>query len=496
MLCLALMLVTGLYLLLFYRIGSPFESVARITGQQWSGRWIRSLHRYSADVAVVAAVLHALRMYYQGRSWGPRALAWTSGVVLVLLLYVCGWTGYVMVWDVQAQVLATEGARLLDALPVFSERISRAFAGEVPVPPAFFFLNLFLHIALPIGIAIFLWIHLARLARPVVMPPRPVLWSTVGLLGALSLLLPVTMAAPADLLRLPGEVVVDVLYAFWLPVARAVPPPVFWLGAISVGAALFSVPLWTRPEEDRRPATSRVSSRLCTSCEQCYMDCPYDAIRMVERTDGRSGEVAWVDGSRCVGCGICAGSCAPMGVGPAGRTGRDQLGRVNRFIAGLSTRGDEIVVVGCTQSAAGVAQAGGGASAAGRVLDYPVRCVGNVHTSVVEYLVRAGVGSVVIVACPPRDCWNREGPKWLRERLYDQREAELHDRVDRERVRLVHAGKGSWRTLTAALEDFAREVSVQHRAEAKIEIETACAAGEGEVRRVSPAAPAAPGSGA
>ncbi|HEY9506651.1 MAG TPA: hypothetical protein VIQ27_11805, partial [Gemmatimonadales bacterium] len=35
---LLLLIATGLYLLLFYRIGSPYESVGRITDQVWLGR--------------------------------------------------------------------------------------------------------------------------------------------------------------------------------------------------------------------------------------------------------------------------------------------------------------------------------------------------------------------------------------------------------------------------------------------------------------------------
>ena len=199
--CLAILLVTGLYLIFFYRIASPHESIVRIDAQAWGGRWIRSLHRYAADGAVVAALLHALRMFCQGRSWGPRALAWVSGVFLVFLLYVCGWTGYVMVWDTHGQLLATQGARLLDALPLFSEPVSRAFAGDSPLPSAFFFMNLFLHIAIPVGLAILLWLHVSRVARPVLLPPRPLLWTSVGLLAATAILLPAPLGPAADLLR-------------------------------------------------------------------------------------------------------------------------------------------------------------------------------------------------------------------------------------------------------------------------------------------------------
>ncbi|MXW17768.1 MAG: hydrogenase iron-sulfur subunit [Gemmatimonadetes bacterium] len=450
--CLAVLLVTGLYLIFFYRIGSPYESMVRIDGQPWGGRWIRSLHRYAADAAVVAAVLHALRMFCQGRTWGPRALAWISGVFLVFLLYICGWTGYVMVWDVHGQLLATEGARLLDALPLFSEPVSRTFAGDSPLPSAFFFMNLFLHIAIPVGLAMFLWLHVSRVARPVLLPPKPLLWTSVGLLSAAAILLPVPLQPAADLLRIPGEVGLNVFYSFWLPAAGSTSPAMVWVAGGAVAVVLVAIPFLTRPHADRRPAPSVVSSRLCTSCEQCYVDCPYDAIRMVERSDGRDGLVARVNPDSCVSCGICAGSCAPMGVGPPGRTGRDQLARVREFAARHSFEDAKVVLVGCGRSAAGASGENGPPR-------FPVSCAGNLHSSVVEYLVRAGARGVLVVACPPRDCWGREGPTWLVERLFNEREAELKARVDRKRVRVAHASLHDGVALETALQDFVRALA-------------------------------------
>ena len=468
--CLAVLLVTGLYLIFFYRIGSPYESMVRIDGQTWGGRWIRSLHRYAADAAVVAAAVHGVRMFCQGRSWGPRALAWISGIFLVLLLYVCGWTGYVMVWDAHGQLLATEGARLLDALPLFSEPVSRTFGGDSPLPSAFFFMNLFLHIALPVGLVFFLWLHVSRVARPVVLPPRPLLWTSVGLLGAAAILLPAPLGPAADLLRIPGDVALDIFYSFWLPVAASASPVLVWVTGGAVATALVAVPLLTRPREARRPVPSEVSSRLCTACEQCYVDCPYDAIRMVERTDGREGLVARVNPASCVSCGICAGSCAPMGVGPPGRTGRDQLARVREFVARHSFDDGEIVLVACGRSAAAASQAGNGAPR------FPTSCAGNLHSSVVEYLVRAGAGGVLVVACPPRDCWGREGPKWLVERLFNEREAELKARVDRRRVRVEYASFHDLHALETALDDFAQALARLDApaGETGIEIDTEC----------------------
>ena len=65
----------------------------------------------------------------------------------------------------------------------------------------------------------------------------------------------------------------------------------------------------------------------------------------------------------------------------------------------------------------------------------PVSCAGSLHSSAIETALRRGVGGGLILSCPDRDCRFREGPKWLQERLFAGREAELHERVDRRRVR-------------------------------------------------------------
>ncbi|MFQ5537941.1 MAG: hydrogenase iron-sulfur subunit [Gemmatimonadota bacterium] len=457
------LLITGLYLLFFYRIGAPHASVARVTDQVWAGRWIRTLHRYASDLAVAATVIHALRMFAQGRSWGPRVLAWVSGAVLLFVLFLCGWTGYVMIWDEQARLLAEEGARLMDILPLFAQPISRAFSGDAAIPPAFFFLNLFAHIAVPVGLALLLWVHVSRLARTYLLPPRPLLWGTVGLLTALSIVWPVGMEEEAHLLRIPGNVVLDLFYSFWLPVSRGLPVGVVWIAFLAVSGVLLLVPVLQRPTPERAPAPSVVVERLCTGCEQCYHDCPYEAITMVRRSDGREGYVARVDPAKCVSCGICVASCAPMGVGPPGRTGRDELKAVKEFIERVAPTAEDVVLVACDR----------GPARGGDFMGAPVfnvACTGSLHTSVIEYLVRAGAGGVMVASCPPRDCWNREGVLWLQERVNHGREAELKPRVDRRRVRLAYAAEGEPLTLLAALQEFRDDIRKLDRGEAEEEI--------------------------
>jgi coenzyme F420-reducing hydrogenase delta subunit len=176
---------------------------------------------------------------------------------------------------------------------------------------------------------------------------------------------------------------------------------------------------------------------------------------MFERVSRRSDLVARVDPDLCVSCGICAGSCSPMGVGPPGRAGRDQVAAVRVFASAPTRRAGEIVVVCCDHGAgvfvSDLAAAGG--------VPHPVDCAGNLHTSVVEMLLREGAGGVLILACPGRNCWHREGPRWLRERVYGRREAELQPRVERARVRIVNVDAGERTLGVDALRAFAAEVA-------------------------------------
>jgi coenzyme F420-reducing hydrogenase delta subunit len=87
-----------------------------------------------------------------------------------------------------------------------------------------------------------------------------------------------------------------------------------------------------------------------------------------------------------------------------------------------------------------------------------VDCAGNLHTSVVELLLRGGAEGVLMLSCPDRDCWHREGPRWLRERTYQGREAELQPRVDRSRIRIVAADAHDRQGAVAAVRTFAGEI--------------------------------------
>jgi ferredoxin len=77
------------------------------------------------------------------------------------------------------------------------------------------------------------------------------------------------------------------------------------LGAFFVMLGLMP---WLPPLRRAKPAV--VDLDHCNGCTRCAEDCPYEAIRMVRRTDGKPFPTeAEVNPSLCASCGICVGAC-------------------------------------------------------------------------------------------------------------------------------------------------------------------------------------------
>lgn len=429
---LSLVIVTGVYLLLFYRLSAPYESIVGLQNQVWLGRWVRALHRYASDAALIVVIYHFLRMMAEGRSWGPRFLAWLSGTILFGMIFISGWTGFILVWDLHGQVLAQEGAKIIDLLPVLPDSISRSFSGATSLGSSFFFMNLFLHVAVPLGMTLGLWIHTSRLARPKWFPQRREFLYLLTALLFLSLLWPAPLPEAADLLKVEGTYKLDFFYGFWLHWKNS--PLVLGVSWVLGFLLLFSVPLWWRPREPEKPGVSIHDEEKCTGCTQCAQDCPFEAIEMVPRTKGEgSKEVAHVFDNLCVGCGICAGSCTQFAIGPQGRSGRDQLAKIKSLVTQIEKNFSGVALISCHNN-----------TLSRRVLKhlnatYPnlhqinVDCIGGVHTGVVTLLLTR-YQKVLLSACPPEKCQSREGVELEQWRLFENRSPGLPKNINLDRV--------------------------------------------------------------
>ena len=109
--------VSGFYVYIFYDTGveTTYPAVERMTHAQWfAGGIMRSLHRYASDALVVVVLVHLLREYALDRMRGRQWFAWISGVPLLGFIYICGITGYWLVWDSVALFVATATTELIE----------------------------------------------------------------------------------------------------------------------------------------------------------------------------------------------------------------------------------------------------------------------------------------------------------------------------------------------------------------------------------------------
>ncbi len=163
---LVLATASGIAMLLWYSasVQSAWHSLADL-GPRSLGGLVRSIHRYSSDLTMLLVLAHAGRTFLGRKFADARWLAWVSGLGLLALVWFIGWTGYWLVWDVRAQLLARDTMKTLDVLPIFGEPMLRLFVSDRTVPSLLFFVVFFLHMVLPLGIAGGLALHRASEPR-------------------------------------------------------------------------------------------------------------------------------------------------------------------------------------------------------------------------------------------------------------------------------------------------------------------------------------------
>ena len=447
--------ISGVYLYIFFDTGitNAYESVEYITHEQWYAAGImRSLHRYASDALVVVVVLHIFREFALDRLRGRRFFAWLTGIPLLAFIYLCGISGYWLVWDTLAQYIAIASTEWLDTLPLFGEPIANNFLNSTTLGDRFFTLMVFIHIFGPLFMLLLMWVHIQRHARARVNPPRSLAIGTLGILVVLSLVFPALSQGPADLDVVPAEIGLDWFYLAAYPLLDVVPGGQLWL-YLFAGFVLLAVLPWAPPAK-RLPAAA-VHLDNCNGCARCFDDCPFGAITMVPRSDGRAYDTEpVVNPNQCTSCGICAGSC-PTST-PFRRSGPLEPGiDVPRSpIAALRnevvSRGDakQVLVIGCdTSDSAALEQDG--------VTVIRLPCVGMLPPSFVDFaLARGFADGVMIAGCAEGDCQHRLGNEWTAARMARTRDPMLRQRVDKRRLEMSWLPRGSLKRRRRALADF------------------------------------------
>lgn len=438
--------VTGVVILIWYSpsVHQAYASVTEMDGQRFGAGLLRSVHRYSADAAMAFVCLHALRLFAQRRFGGARKLAWITGVILIASLWFVGWVGYWLVWDARAKEVALLTAKLMDVLPIFADPLSRSFLTDQGVNSLLFFVVFFFHMLVPLAMALPLWLHITRLSRPKFLTGLKLSAIITAAFALFAIAFPISAAGPARMTEAAHPFSFDVWYLLPLTLTGKLGPVGLWALAIG-GLGLALLPPWLL--QNKRAAAAKVDTSACNNCRLCFEDCPYEAITMVPRTDGRRfAAQAEVDPDKCVGCGICTGSCDPGAIELPDLAILSARRRVDDWL----TEGVQLIAFACTSSAGDALTIDAVSGTCGQLPGYrvlPVPCAGWVERTLLERICRRG-GKVLIVGCGPGECSYREGAEWTALRLDGERKPSARpELVPASSVRFVRADRQQLRAL-------------------------------------------------
>jgi quinol-cytochrome oxidoreductase complex cytochrome b subunit len=107
-------LVTGILLMFYYK---PYPDVAYDSMKDLhfvvpTGRFIRNIHRWAANLMVVAVILHMARVFYTAAYRAGREFNWLIGMALLVVTLALSFTGYLLPWDQLAYWAITIGANI------------------------------------------------------------------------------------------------------------------------------------------------------------------------------------------------------------------------------------------------------------------------------------------------------------------------------------------------------------------------------------------------
>ena len=134
LLCFLIQLVTGILLIIYYKPGpDAYNSVRSLTYDVDFGWLIRSAHSWSATIFLVSVFVHMFSVYFMKAYRKPREFGWWSGMALLILGLLFGFSGYLLPMDQLSFVATKVGLAIPENIPLVGHTIANLMRGGLEV---------------------------------------------------------------------------------------------------------------------------------------------------------------------------------------------------------------------------------------------------------------------------------------------------------------------------------------------------------------------------
>lgn len=261
--------LTGILLLMYYK-GSEdlaFESIHFIMSKVQFGWLIRSIHSWAANLFILAAFIHMFSVYFTKAYRKPREITWLTGMIMLLLAFGFGFSGYLLPWNELAYFATKVGTDIAGVVPFIGRPILEFLRGGEDVTGATLSRFFGLHVAVFPGIfTVLLATHLLLVQRqgmsePLELENKPtherktmpffpnfllrdlLFWLIVlNILAILAVFFPWELGKKADAFAsAPAGIKPEWYFLFMFQTLKYIPAHVLFIDGEVLGVLLFAV---------------------------------------------------------------------------------------------------------------------------------------------------------------------------------------------------------------------------------------------------------------
>lgn len=124
--------LTGLLLRFSYipTVQDAYGSIVALQNNTKFGQFIRNMHHISAKLMVIVALLHLIRTYYSQAIYKKRAENWIYGLIMMFMVIVSSFTGYLLPWDQLAYWAVTVITQIIEYVPFVGHPLANMVRGS------------------------------------------------------------------------------------------------------------------------------------------------------------------------------------------------------------------------------------------------------------------------------------------------------------------------------------------------------------------------------